>query len=85
MGRAWLSGESAAIVAACLGANVIERTYLSTIRPMADRLTALLQRYLGSTHSGLATWLLSRSETEVAIAIRPEHLTSWDFRRRMQE
>ena len=48
-------------------------------------LTALLQRYLGSTHSGLATWLLSRSETEVAIAIRPEHLTSWDFRRRMQE
>lgn len=50
-----------------------------------DVLTQLLHRYLGGTNSGLAQWLLSRADREVAIAIRPEHMTSWDFRARMQE
>jgi Pyridoxamine 5'-phosphate oxidase len=50
-----------------------------------DVLTQLLHRYLGGTSSGLAQWLLSRADHEVAIAIRPEHISSWDFRSRMEE
>ncbi len=46
-------------------------------------LTDLLHRYFGGTGSGLARWLLSRADSEVAIAIRPDHMTSWDFRSRM--
>ena len=50
-----------------------------------DVLHQLLHRYLGGTHSGLASWLLSRADHEVAISIRPDHMTSWDFRSRMEE
>ena len=50
-----------------------------------DVLRQLLQRYLGGTHSGLAGWLLSRADHEVAISVRPDHMTSWDFRSRMEE
>lgn len=44
----------------------------------------LIERYLGSTSSGLAQWLLGRADHEVALAIRPEHLATWDYRQRMQ-
>lgn len=44
----------------------------------------LIERYLGSARSGLARWLLSRADTEVAIAVRPEHMATWDYRQRMQ-
>ena len=46
-------------------------------------LEQLLQRYLGDTKSGLAQWLLSRSEEEMLISIRPERLFSWDYTGRM--
>lgn len=46
-------------------------------------LRALLTRYLGGTDSGLARWLLSRAAGEVALALRPVWLTSWDFSARM--
>jgi len=49
----------------------------------AEVLAELLHRYLGGTSSELARWLLSRTENEVAIAITPEHLSSWDFSSRM--
>jgi len=44
----------------------------------------LLDRYVGGKGSGLAQWLLSRVDREVAIALRPDHLTSWDYHQRMQ-
>lgn len=62
-------GQGTAVIDRDLGAGVLRR---------------LIDRYLGSSNSGLARWLLSRSDHEVAISIRPEHLTSWDFRQRMQ-
>lgn len=43
----------------------------------------LIDRYLGARESDFARWLLSRQRDEVAIRIRPEWLTSWDFTRRM--
>jgi nitroimidazol reductase NimA-like FMN-containing flavoprotein (pyridoxamine 5'-phosphate oxidase superfamily) len=45
----------------------------------------LIDRYLGSTQSGLARWLLARSEHEVALAIRPQHLATWDYSARMRD
>ncbi len=47
------------------------------------QLEALLSRYLGGTDSRLARWLLSRADGEVALRIRPNWLTSWDFGDRM--
>ena len=46
-------------------------------------LERLVRRYLGNCDSDFARWLLARSEDEVAIAVRPDWLTSWDFSRRM--
>jgi nitroimidazol reductase NimA-like FMN-containing flavoprotein (pyridoxamine 5'-phosphate oxidase superfamily) len=43
----------------------------------------LLERYLGSADSDLGQWLLSRSDHEYAIKIRPNWLTSWDYSERM--
>lgn len=59
---------------------------VADIIPEAGRqvLDELIGRYLGSTRSGLAKWLLSRADHEVAIAIRPQHMVSWDYRERMQ-
>ena len=33
----------------------------------------------------LAQWLLGRVDQEVVVAIRPEWLTSWDYRDRMSD
>jgi len=49
----------------------------------AGLLPGLITRYLGTESSDLATWLLSRVDTEVAIEIRDLHLTSWDYTPRM--
>ncbi|HSG91785.1 MAG TPA: pyridoxamine 5'-phosphate oxidase family protein [Pseudomonadales bacterium] len=49
-----------------------------------EQLEALLQRYLGGTDSDLARWLLSRADGEVALRLRPNWLTSWDFSHRMK-
>ena len=44
-----------------------------------------IDRYLGDTRPGFARWLLSRVESETAIAIEPRQLLSWDFGARMDE
>jgi len=50
-----------------------------------DVLERLLVRYVGDTQNPLAQDLLSRSETEVAIVIKPVNLFTWDFTERMQD
>ena len=47
-------------------------------------LRELAERYLGDLESGFARWLLARPEEEVAIVIRPQWITAWDFSQRMQ-
>lgn len=47
-------------------------------------LESLIDRYLGDRESSLAQWLLARRDDEVAIRIRPEWITAWDYRERMQ-
>jgi nitroimidazol reductase NimA-like FMN-containing flavoprotein (pyridoxamine 5'-phosphate oxidase superfamily) len=46
-------------------------------------LRRLADRYLGVADTPFRRWLLAREADEVAIAIRPVRLTSWDYRRRM--
>ncbi len=46
-------------------------------------LERLIKRYLGSSNPALSTFLLSRSQHEVAIEIEPSTLMSWDFQNRM--
>ncbi len=46
-------------------------------------LERLIARYLGDDRSDFARWLLSRAESEVAIALEPRSLLSWDFGARM--
>lgn len=46
-------------------------------------LVSLLRRYGISQTSGLATSLLARADQEVAIAIAPGRISSWDFTQRM--
>jgi nitroimidazol reductase NimA-like FMN-containing flavoprotein (pyridoxamine 5'-phosphate oxidase superfamily) len=48
-------------------------------------LRALIERYLGSSRSQLASFLLARVEHETAIAIEPNALVSWDYQERMGE
>lgn len=48
-------------------------------------LRTLIDRYLGSSTSKLANFLLARIEHETAIAIEPEALVSWDYQERMRE
>jgi len=48
-------------------------------------LKQLLQRYLGSTKNSLAEQLLARSETEVAIVLKPIRIFTWDFTDRMKD
>ena len=49
-----------------------------------DILLQLIDRYLGTRDSAFARWLVARSSSEVAIAIRPRWLTAWDFSARMR-
>ncbi|MCA9576244.1 MAG: hypothetical protein R3B40_22175 [Polyangiales bacterium] len=51
----------------------------------AEVLERLLLRYLGSTDSKLASWLLSRRHEELALVLDPVHLESWDYSARMQD
>jgi hypothetical protein len=46
-------------------------------------LRILLRRYLGDSPSPLASWLLARAEREVALAIEPRSMISWDYTSRM--
>ena len=49
----------------------------------ATVLPRLISRYLGDDPSPLATWLLSRVDSEVAIRISDLRVTSYDFTSRM--
>ena len=49
----------------------------------ATVLPRLISRYLGDQTSPLATWLLSRVDSEVAIRIGDLRVTSYDFTSRM--
>ncbi|MGI9576915.1 MAG: pyridoxamine 5'-phosphate oxidase family protein, partial [Microthrixaceae bacterium] len=46
-------------------------------------LAELIERYLGQDDSSLASWLRSRVDDEVAIAIAEMKVTSWDYSERM--
>ena len=46
-------------------------------------LLRLVDRYLGTRETRFARWLIGRGDAEVAIRIRPDWLTSWDFSGRM--
>ncbi len=58
-----------------------------TLEPLGNQSTLreLLDRYLGGFDSGVAQWLLSRSDEEVLITIEPTRLYSWDYRERMAD
>ena len=51
----------------------------------AETLERLIERYLKSDQSELAQWLLSRSETEVALRITPKRFFTWDYSKRMKD
>lgn len=46
-------------------------------------LPRLVDRYVGSEATDFRRWLLSRTEDEVAIIIKPVRFFSWDYRKRM--
>ena len=46
-------------------------------------LERLIERYLGDRDKPLASWLLSRSNEEVALRLAPTWISAWDFRHRM--
>lgn len=46
-------------------------------------LRVLIERFLGDATSPLARWLLGRAGNEVAIALTPRRVVSWDFTERM--
>ena len=48
-------------------------------------LERLIDRYLGRRDSSLAQWLLARRDSEIAIRIRPQWVTAWDYRTRMRD
>ncbi|MCP5199688.1 MAG: pyridoxamine 5'-phosphate oxidase family protein [Gammaproteobacteria bacterium] len=49
----------------------------------APLLAALAEHYLEGRDRALREWLLSRTATEVVVALTPHRITSWDFRGRM--
>lgn len=51
----------------------------------ATLLAKLIDRYLGGTESRLATRLLARAESEVALRLDALRLSTWDFTERMTE
>lgn len=57
----------------------------ATMGPDADAalLTVLIDRYLGPRQTSFRSWLLDNADDEVAIAIEPTRLMSWDYRKRM--
>ena len=51
----------------------------------SNTLVELLNRYLGGTQSSLGKWLLSRTDEELLITVRPHRLFNWDYRERMAD
>lgn len=51
----------------------------------ATILARLIKRYLGGTESQLATRLLARAESEVALRLDALRVSTWDFTERMEE
>lgn len=51
----------------------------------AETLERLLVRYVGSVETPLAQRLLAKSDTEVALIIKPLRIFTWNFTSRMQE
>jgi hypothetical protein len=49
----------------------------------ASLLDELLHRYDIRSDSRLARWLVSRAADEYAVALRPQWITAWDYRSRM--
>lgn len=49
-----------------------------------EKLEKLINRFLDSENKGLAEWLLSRTESETAIRIKPEWFFTWDYSDRMK-
>ena len=49
-----------------------------------DLLERLLVRYLGTTDSTLGRFLLSRSNEELTVCLRPRSNASWDYTKRME-
>ena len=50
---------------------------------VSNTLHEVIVRFLGSTDSYLARWLLGRAEEEYVINITPSWITSWDYSERM--
>ena len=50
---------------------------------VSNSLQEVIVRFLGSTNSNLARWLLGRAEEEYVIKITPSWITSWDYSERM--
>jgi hypothetical protein len=48
-------------------------------------LNKLLVRYLGGTNNDLASNLLAKSKTEVAIVLEPTRIFVWDYSDRMKD
>ena len=48
-------------------------------------LEELIDRYLGHRDSRLARWLLARLHEELAIQIKPDWVTAWDYRESMRD
>ena len=49
----------------------------------AELLPRLIRRYLGATDAPLASWLLARAESEIALRLGRLRVSSWDFSKRM--
>ena len=50
---------------------------------VSNTLHEVIVRFLGSTDSYLARWLLGRAEQEYVIKITPNWITAWDYSERM--
>lgn len=58
-----------------------------SMRPLGsdDLLERLIDRYLGTRDSGLASWLIARRDEELILQLQPRSMASWDYRERMQK
>jgi len=65
----------------------VRGTATATLHPERGEeiLRRLIDRFLGGDRSQLAQTLLERADDEVAIAIEPITLVTWDFEERMRE
>jgi len=63
-------GQAIAVIDKSLGSAVLHQ---------------LIQRYLGGTENSLAKKLLAKSQSEIAIRIKPISIFTWDFSDRMRD